>query len=103
MDGKLVRDQIPQVIRGSGVTPRGYVAGPQEYRWRLRNKLDEEVAEFLAADGSSAPGELADVMEVVHALAADLGVDPAELEKIRAVKASERCGFAGRVVWMGNR
>ncbi|GAA3123030.1 hypothetical protein GCM10020254_82680 [Streptomyces goshikiensis] len=49
------------------------------------------------------PEELADVLEVAFALAADLGVDPTQLEKIRAAKAEQRGGFAERIVWTGNR
>ncbi|WP_329374786.1 nucleoside triphosphate pyrophosphohydrolase [Streptomyces sp. NBC_01483] len=101
--GKLVRDRIPQIVREDGAEPVTYVAGPEEYRNRLRDKLGEEVAEFLAADDAKAPEELADVLEVLHALAADLGVDAGQLEKIRKVKASERGGFADRIVWTGNR
>ena len=101
--GKLVRDRIPQINREDGAEPVTYTAGRQEYRDRLRDKLGEEVAEFLEADDAKAPEELADVLEVVHALATDLGVDPRQLEKIREVKASERGGFADRIVWTGNR
>ena len=101
--GKLVRDRIPQIIREDGAEPVTYIAGPEEYRNRLRDKLGEEVAEFLEADDAKAPEELADVLEVVHALAAVLGVDVGQLEKIREVKASERGGFADRIVWTGNR
>jgi predicted house-cleaning noncanonical NTP pyrophosphatase (MazG superfamily) len=101
--GKLVRDRIPQIIRQGGAEPVTYTAGPEEYRNRLRDKLGEETAEFLEADDARAPEELADVLEVVHALAADLGIDTDQLEKIRAAKANERGGFADRVVWTGNR
>lgn len=101
--GKLVRDRIPQIIRESGATPVTYTAGPQEYRSRLRDKLGEEVAEFLEADDARAPEELADVLEAVYALAADLGIDMDQVEEIRRAKADERGGFAGRVVWTGNR
>ncbi|MEU6219074.1 nucleoside triphosphate pyrophosphohydrolase [Streptomyces sp. NPDC047022] len=101
--GKLVRDRIPQIIREDGAEPVTYIAGSEEYRNRLRDKLGEEVAEFLEADDAKAPEELADVLEVVHALAADLGVDAGQLEKIREVKASQRGGFADRIVWTGNR
>ncbi|MFC9595696.1 hypothetical protein ACFTUC_38595 [Streptomyces sp. NPDC056944] len=101
--GKLVRDRIPQIIRKAGADPVTYIAGPEEYRSRLRDKLGEEVAEFLGADEDSAPEELADVMEVVRALAMDLGVDADLLEKIRDGKAGERGGFAERIVWTGNR
>ncbi|MER7028211.1 MULTISPECIES: nucleoside triphosphate pyrophosphohydrolase [Streptomyces] len=101
--GKLVRDRIPQIIREDGAEPIVRTAGPEEYRRRLRDKLGEEVAEFLAADEAGALEELADVLEVVRTLAADLGAGPAQLEKVREAKARERGGFAERVVWAGNR
>jgi predicted house-cleaning noncanonical NTP pyrophosphatase (MazG superfamily) len=99
--GKLVRDKIPQIIRDKGLEPVIYVASPDEYATRLRDKLTEEVAEFLASD--SDPEELADVLEVVYALAALTGTDPQQLEKLRAAKADERGGFADRIIWSGNQ
>ncbi|MFY4719391.1 nucleoside triphosphate pyrophosphohydrolase [Streptomyces sp. LaBMicrA B280] len=101
--GKLVRNRIPQIIRDGGAEPAVHTAGRGEYRQSLRDKLGEEVAEFLAADDDAAPEELADVLEVVHALAADLGVDEEQLEKIRAAKAAERGDFSDRIIWTGNR
>ncbi|WP_369228922.1 nucleoside triphosphate pyrophosphohydrolase [Streptomyces sp. R21] len=101
--GKLVRDRIPQIIRENGAEPVTYIADRKEYRGRLREKLGEEVAEFLEADEDSAPEELADVLEVVRALATDLGVDADQLEKLREAKAAARGGFADRIIWTGNR
>jgi predicted house-cleaning noncanonical NTP pyrophosphatase (MazG superfamily) len=92
---KLVRDRIPDIIRASGRTPRTRVADPAEYTGLLRAKLSEEVAEYMA---SGDPSELADILEVVHALAALDGLTPADLERLRAEKATERGGFAGRHV-----
>jgi predicted house-cleaning noncanonical NTP pyrophosphatase (MazG superfamily) len=102
-DGKLVRDRIPEIIRANGEEPITYRADPDEYRRRLREKLVEEVGEFLAADDSNSLEELADVLEVVYALAADLGTDKALLETIRENKAINRGGFVDRVVWTGAR
>ncbi|MET9109693.1 nucleoside triphosphate pyrophosphohydrolase [Streptomyces zhihengii] len=101
--GKLVRDRIPQIIREDGAEPVTYTASSQEYRDRLRDKLCEEAAEVLEADDDRAPEELADVLEVVRALAADLGIDTDQLEKLREAKANERGGFSDRIVWTGNR
>ncbi len=98
-----MRDRIPQIIRTGGAEPITYIASPEEYRSRLRDKLGEEVTEFLASDDASAPEELADVLEVVRAIAAQLGVDADQLEKIRRTKAIERGGFADRIIWIGNR
>lgn len=99
MTGKLVRDNIPDLIRAGGGKPITYVADADEYRRRLRAKLVEEVEEFLDSDD---PRELADITEVVAALAEDLGATWGQLEAWRIVKKHQRGGFAGRVVWLGN-
>jgi predicted house-cleaning noncanonical NTP pyrophosphatase (MazG superfamily) len=100
-DGKLVRDRIPEIIRANGDEPIVYRADADEYRLRLRDKLSEEVGEFLDADDEQAVEELADVLEVVYALAADLGIDQEQLERTRAEKARERGAFSDRIVWTG--
>jgi predicted house-cleaning noncanonical NTP pyrophosphatase (MazG superfamily) len=76
-------------------------AGPAEYAARLRDKLGEEVAEFLASDGDLT--ELADILEVVYALAAAGGTGQAELEALRAAKAASNGAFTQRLVWHGNQ
>jgi len=92
---KLVRDRIPEIIEGNGERPVTHVADDAEYARRLREKLDEEVQEYRE-DGD--PEELADVLEVVHALRELAGLTEAELAALRAEKAEDRGGFADRVV-----
>lgn len=99
--GKLVRDKIPQIIRSKGLEPIVYVAGVEEYGARLRDKLTEEVGEFLVSDNDLE--ELADILEVLYALAEHIGTDREQLEKLRAAKVEERGGFADRIIWSGNR
>jgi predicted house-cleaning noncanonical NTP pyrophosphatase (MazG superfamily)/NTP pyrophosphatase (non-canonical NTP hydrolase) len=96
-DGKLVRDRIPEFIRHDGFEPVIRTADPAEYASRLRAKLGEEVAEFLDSDGD--PMELADILEVVYALAAAGGTSPAELDALRAAKAASNGAFTQRLVW----
>ncbi|MFB9992752.1 nucleoside triphosphate pyrophosphohydrolase [Deinococcus oregonensis] len=91
--GKLVRDGIPALV-GAGAVAR--ILEMDEYAVALRAKLNEEVAEYLEAHD---PEELADVLEVLHALAALHGLTPQDLEARRAAKADARGGF-GRRVWM---
>jgi predicted house-cleaning noncanonical NTP pyrophosphatase (MazG superfamily)/predicted transcriptional regulator len=92
---KLVRDRIPDIIEASGRRPEARVADGDEYAVLLRAKLHEETDEYLNEPG---PEELADLLEVVYALARTHGLDPAELEKVRAAKAAERGGFERRLV-----
>ncbi len=98
---KLVRDKIPQLIRSAGLEPIVRVADAAEYRAGLRAKLREEVEEFLAS--ADDPEELADILEVVYALAELGGTDRRRLEGLRAAKAAERGAFADRIIWSGNR
>lgn len=93
--GKLVRDKIPQIIRSKGQEPVVYTADTEEYRIRLREKLREEVEEYLASDNDRE--ELADILEVLYALARQGGTDQQQLEKLRAAKAEKRGGFANRI------
>ena len=98
--GKLVRDKIPQIIRDKGLEPVVYTASTEEYGRRLRDKLREEVEEFLASDDD--PEELADILEVLYALAGHAGTDRQQLEQLRATEARNRGGFADRIIWSGN-
>lgn len=94
---KLVRDKVPELLqRETGVEPSIRVADAEEYRSRLRAKLIEEVEEFLE---SESPAELADILEVMSALADDLGVEWQQIEKMRSQKASERGVFTERLIW----
>jgi predicted house-cleaning noncanonical NTP pyrophosphatase (MazG superfamily) len=98
---KLVRDRMAEIIRANGDEAVVYRADADEYRQRLRDKLVEEVDEFLSAPDAEALEELADVVEVVHALVRDLGYAVEDLERVRSAKAEARGGFAERVIWTG--
>lgn len=104
---KLVRDNIPDIIRADGLDPIVYAAGPEEYATRLCEKLHEEVAEFVSADSEGAREqslkELADVLEVIYALADDIGAGRDQLEELRAAKAAQNGAFTKRFIWDGNR
>jgi predicted house-cleaning noncanonical NTP pyrophosphatase (MazG superfamily) len=87
---KLVRDKIPEIIAQSGKTCKTRSLSPDEYQQRLGEKLEEEVAEYLTSQNLE---ELADILEVVYALAALAGVSREKLEQVRNQKAKERGGF----------
>ena len=93
MTAKLVRDRTPERFGGRVLEE---LSG-DPYAAALRAKLQKEVSEYLEA---SDPEELADVLEVLHALAALHGLSPAELEARRASKAAERGDFGRGLFWM---
>lgn len=100
---KLIRDLVPAIIEATGEQPITWTARPGQYHGALLDKLAEECEEAQSAAAADLPGELADVLEVVRALAELAGISPGELERLRALKAEERGTFAGRVMWAGNR
>lgn len=92
---KLVRDRIPTIVEENGDRPVTHVAGDEEYARRLRDKLLEEAEEYHE-DG--AIDELADLLEVVAAIAVHEGVTREELDELRLEKRERRGGFADRIV-----
>ncbi|WP_373325166.1 hypothetical protein [Halomicrobium urmianum] len=92
---KLVRDGIPEMIREDGEEPVTHAVEGGAYRERLREKLDEEVAEYHESED---PEELADVLEVVAALAGAHDLAEDELEAMREAKADERGRFEDGIV-----
>lgn len=94
MEGKLVRDGIPDIIRQSGGDPQTHILDQQAYLAALDDKLSEEVAEYLEANDLA---ELADVLEVIHAIAKARGSSFQAVEEARLKKREERGGFDDQV------
>jgi len=95
---KLVRDLIPAIIMEQGLEPKLRLLDEAEYKQELRTKLTEETGEYLAAETDADAGEeLADILELLHALAATHGLSPEQLESIRTDKAAKRGGFRDRI------
>jgi predicted house-cleaning noncanonical NTP pyrophosphatase (MazG superfamily) len=95
---KLIRDKLPAIMRASGLSVFDRTLAQDEFIESLKAKLAEETAEV--ADAGSADellGELADVMEVVVALAQAHGSTLAQVEARRISKREERGGFDARV------
>ena len=91
---KLVRDKIPEIIAQSGGQAKTRVLNLAEYRVELERKLDEEVAEFHKDQN---PQELADILEVVYALADAIGCTMEQLQQIYDQKHTDRGGFTQRI------
>ncbi|WP_084964214.1 nucleoside triphosphate pyrophosphohydrolase [Thermoactinospora rubra] len=95
--GKLVRDKIPEIIRQNNKEPVVTVLGDTEYRTALLAKLFEEASELSAASPAEVIGEIADVYEVLRAVAEVNGYDWQEVEKAAEAKREERGAFRARL------
>jgi len=95
---KLVRDKIPEILIAKGISAKTRALPPLEFSDALRAKLEEEVAEFMAAKSAEeCLQELADIEEVVIPLARLQGYSKAHLERAREHKLMERGAFKKRV------
>lgn len=92
---KLVRDNVPDVLQKKGIGSETHVALEEEYEEKLRDKLLEEVHEYL---GDPNTEELADILEVVYALSALHNTTIDDLETLRKDKANERGGFSKKII-----
>lgn len=91
---KLVRDKIPELIEAQGETAVTRILDADEYIRCLEQKLDEEVAEYHE---SKELDELADILEVVFALAQARGHTKEELLSAYQGKNEKRGGFSDRI------
>lgn len=90
---KLVRDLIPNIIKESGKICTYTVLSDNDYLTMLDAKLNEELAEYQE---SKSIEELADLLEVIRAVAIARGSSYEEVENIRKDKALKRGGFEKR-------
>ncbi|MAH43283.1 phosphoribosyl-ATP pyrophosphohydrolase [archaeon] len=92
---KLVRDKIPEIIKNDDKVPVVHTALDEEYSRKLKEKLVEEVNEYL---GSGKEEELADILEVVFALSDFKNIPKDVLEKIRKDKKEKRGSFSKKII-----
>ncbi|MGW6208943.1 HAD-IA family hydrolase [Streptomyces sp. NPDC055089] len=101
---RLVRDRFPQAVASAeGRVPEVYRADAGEYRERLLAKVREGVGALLA-DGLEPTGaveRLAEVREVLDALAADLGLTEDLVNDVRRAFAEQLGDYSSHSVWTG--
>lgn len=96
---KLVRDNIPEIIRSNGETPVYRVLEDgTEYEEALNQKAREELEEFLA-DRSA--GEKADLDTVLEVIMRRAGVTPHQVGVEKQAKLESHGGFEQRIYLEG--
>ncbi len=95
---KLIRDRLPAMMQAQGLSVFTRRLDDAEFIAALKDKLVEEATEARAAGNrADLVDELADLREVVLALAQAAGVREDEIEHRRLAKRGERGGFDARV------
>lgn len=84
---KLVRDNIPNIIKENGSKPFIRKLTDTEYKKELENKLLEKYNDVISSRGKHRIEELADMYEVIRTIAE---VEGSSIEKVVDVANSKR-------------
>ncbi|MAE49756.1 phosphoribosyl-ATP pyrophosphohydrolase [Candidatus Pacearchaeota archaeon] len=112
MTSKLVRDNIPDIIKADNKTPATHIADQKEYHEALNSnhesvgvandqrslsiqKLQEETQEFIKEPNQE---ELADIYQVLDAIITEKGWDKQEIINTQQQKAKQRGSFSKRII-----
>lgn len=82
---KLVRDNIPDICLANNQNPKYRALNDKDYKSALKKKLKEETKEYIRSDNLE---ELADILEVVDAIAVSQGSSMDEILRIKESKAN---------------
>lgn len=95
---KLVRDNIPAIIRLHGDTCQTEIMTESEFQLALRQKVVEEAQEVMqTTTQSELVQELVDLYEVVDMLLHTNGITPAMLRTEQGQRRATRGGFTQRI------
>lgn len=95
---KLIRDKLPAIIRASGIQVFERVMEKEEYIKRLQDKISEEAREIIKAQNpDELREELADLLEVMKALAHIHSIPFEDVVQTADRKRAEKGGFDQRI------
>ena len=98
---KLVRDKIPEIIKNNGEEPVIRILNDCEYKSELEKKLYEEYNEVLNSIGEDRIEELADMIEVIEALAKVEGFSLEKVMETAKEKTTKRGAFDKKIYLEG--
>lgn len=87
---KLIRDNIPEIIKKDGGTPVIRELDNESYFHYLNLKLQEEMHEYLEEYSIE---EFCDILEVLEAISKFKGFTPQQVAEVKAKKAEHNGAF----------
>ena len=94
---KLVRDNIIDIIKNNGEAPIYSILDDSNYVSCLEKKLYEEYLEAIDASGDDRIEELADMLEVIEALANTCNKTLDDVLNVKNNKKNKRGGFENKI------
>lgn len=94
---KLVRDEIPEIIKSNGEKPIFSILNDEKYKEALEVKLYEEYNEVIEATGIDRVEELADMIEVIRGLAKLENKELSDIINIANFKRIKKGGFEQKI------
>ena len=91
---KLVRDKIQKIIEENGQMCETEILSDERYLEMLELKLSEECTEYQIDKNTEA---LADILEVVYAIANARGMTDGELDRLRLAKANKNGRYKDKI------
>jgi len=98
---KLIRDKIPEKIKGTGDEFETRVMGTKEFEIGLKKKLLEESKELAKAPKGELLNELADVLELIKSIASHYKIPFPKVAKFQEEKRKKRGAFKKKLflIW----
>lgn len=94
---KLVRDKIPEIIESKGENPITSILSDDKYKEELEKKLYEEYLEAIESNGRDRIEELADMIEIIKALAKLENSSLEEVIEVSKEKVKKRGSFDKKI------
>ena len=98
---KLVRDNIPEIIKADGKDTKIHIATDSEFKLMLLEKLIEEATELYDAytkDGIIDINEIADIDEVLRKIKLESGFTVKDIEEAIESKRLSRGSFDKQII-----
>ena len=96
MLNKLIRDRVLIAMQELGQHVTYHRLSDKDFLPELKRKLLEEANELDLAD-KEAGKELADLLEVIDQMRAELHIEPADLQELQQERRQKRGGFNDRI------